>query len=78
MIIKAFYMLDGDVLKSVRFEANSDHQPEDIKVIYANAPEKWDECVWDHGSVKPMRKKRSVKVVEEVKLDDKIADDNSE
>ena len=68
MIIKAFYYLDGEPIKAVRFTANKDYQPEDKKVIYNNAPENWDECKWDHGSVKPQRKKRKVEVVEEPQL----------
>tara|TARA_R110001606_G_scaffold148220_1_gene288288 strand:+ start:2854 stop:3090 length:237 start_codon:yes stop_codon:yes gene_type:complete len=74
MIIKAWYKLDGEVVKSVRFEADKDMQPEDIKVIHSNAPKSgyWDECVWDHGTVLPIeRKKRKPKEVsDEPKSDD--------
>lgn len=74
-IIKATYYHNGNKIGTIKFDNQDDGYE---KKIHANAPSKWDECVWDHGSVKPMRKKRSVKVVEEVKLDDEIADDNSE
>ncbi len=78
MIIKAFYMLDDEPIKSVRFEADRDYQPVDKQVIYANAPENWDECKWDHGSVKPMRKKRKVEVMEEPEIHDENIDDINE
>lgn len=78
MIIKAWYKLDGEVSKSVKFVANRDMQPEDINVIYTNAPENWDECVWDHGNVKPKRKKREAKVVETVEFTTQITDENIE
>lgn len=66
MIIKGWYILNGDYIKSVKFEADSDNQPLDNNVIYDNAPNNWDECIWDHGSVKPKRQKRKVEVVEEI------------
>lgn len=78
MIITAWYKLDNEVVKSVKFEANTDMQPEDINVIYANAPYNWDECVWDHGNVKPMRKKREAKVVKTVEFTAQITDENIE
>lgn len=80
MIIKAWYVLDGDYIKSVKFEADRDYQPVDKKVIYDNAPESWDECVWDHGSVKPKteRKKRKVEVVEEPEIPHEDTIDDSE
>jgi len=78
MIIKAWYMLDNEVVKSVKFVADRDNQPEDINVIYSNAPSYWDECVWDHGNVKPKRKKREAKVVETVEFTAQITDENIE
>jgi hypothetical protein len=74
MIIKAFYMLDGEIIKSVRFEADSDFQPEDKQVIYANAPERWDSCVWDNGKVMPQRKKRKLKPLEEA-MENTVSDE---
>lgn len=53
-------MLADTVVKSVRFKADAEHQPLDKQEIYTHAPEKWDVCVWDQGSIKPLRKKRSV------------------
>lgn len=78
MIIKGWYVLNGDYIKSVKFEADIEYQPLDKKVIYDNAPERWDECIWDHGSVKPQRKKRKVEVVEEPEIHEENTDDISE
>ena len=78
MIIKAFYMLDDEIVGVVRFEATPDFQPADKQVIYANAPDKWDECKWDNGSVKPQRKKRKVEVIEELEIPEENIDDINE
>ena len=80
MIIKGWYVFNGDYIKSVKFDADKNYQPLDKKVIYDNAPESWDECVWDHGSVKPKaeRKKRKVEVVEEPEIHEEITDETSE
>tara|TARA_R110000796_G_scaffold163631_1_gene280587 strand:+ start:3595 stop:3840 length:246 start_codon:yes stop_codon:yes gene_type:complete len=64
MIIKAWYKLDNEVVKAVRFEADSDCQPLEINIIYDNAPYSWDECVWDEGRVEPKPKKRVKRKVE--------------
>ena len=80
MIIKGWYVFNGDYIKAVKFDADRNYQPLDKKVIYDNAPESWDECVWDHGSVKPKteRKKRKVEVLEEPDFRDEIVDDSNE
>tara|TARA_R110001606_G_scaffold194631_1_gene342352 strand:- start:3904 stop:4155 length:252 start_codon:yes stop_codon:yes gene_type:complete len=61
MIIKAWYKLDNETVKAVRFDADSSMQPLDKEVIYSNAPGDgyWDECIWDHGRVEPKPKKRA-------------------
>ena len=62
MIIKGWYILGDDYIKSVKFEADRNYQPVDKKVIYENAPDNWDVCVWDQGNLKPQRKKRKVEL----------------
>ena len=78
MIIKAFYMLGDEPIKSVRFEADSTGQPVDKKVIYDNAPDSWDICKWDQGDLKPLRKKRKVEVMEEPEIHEENTDETSE
>lgn len=77
MIIKAWYICGGDYVKAVKFEADRNYQPMDKKVIYANAPENWDECKWDHGSVKP-KKKKKVEVIEEPNMEAEITNYNND
>lgn len=78
MIKKAFYYLDDEPIKSVKFETDVDGQPVDKKVIYDNAPDNWDICKWDQGDLKPQRKKRKVEVIEELEIHDEIVDDSNE
>lgn len=78
MIIKAWYICGGDYVKAVKFEADRNYQPMDKKVIYANAPENWDECKWDHGSVKPKKKKKKVEVIEEPNMEAEITNYNND
>ena len=78
MIKAHYYGSDGSVLGSVKFDADRNRQPLDIKKIYDAAPEDWTVCKWDHGEVFPMRKKRSVEVVESLEIHENDADDISE
>lgn len=73
MIIKGWYILDGDYIKSVKFEADRNGKPLNKNIIYDNAPENWDICKWDQGEVKP-KKTKVVEEVVEIPSTDEIAD----
>mgnify|MGYP003661619642 CR=1 FL=1 len=47
-MIKAQYKVGEDTVAWIKFDENEDYTTK----IRAEAPAKWDECVWDKGSVK--------------------------